>query len=152
MKCSHFNLNTKWLISGLLSWVSHPLEAEYCRALFIAASSKVTVCPFFTLMLADWKGKVLGFGAPPAKEIRDGGDRCCSSASHRWEQRRWGTDNHSEDAIWMIRLLNRGDAFRNCTITYSISYIRIRSSRWNFGESFLRSCSQITSEHTLLWE
>ena len=62
---------------------SHPLEAEYCRALFIATSSKVIVCPFFTWMVADWKGKVLGLGAPPAKEIREGGDRCCSSASYR---------------------------------------------------------------------
>lgn len=59
----------------------HPLEAEYCRALFIVASSKVSVGPFFTSMDADRKGKVSGLGAPPAKEIRDAGDRCCSSAS-----------------------------------------------------------------------
>lgn len=56
------------------------MEAEYCRALFIIVSSKVTVLPFFTSMEADLKGKVLGLGAPPAKEIKDGGDRCCSSA------------------------------------------------------------------------
>lgn len=68
--------------------IAHPLEAEYCRALFIAASSKVTVCPFFTSMDADWKGKVLGLGAPPANEIREGGDRCCSSASMQVETKK----------------------------------------------------------------
>lgn len=59
----------------------HPLEAEYCRARFMVASLKVTAGPSFTSMVADWKGKVLGLGAPPAREIRVGGDRCCSSAS-----------------------------------------------------------------------
>lgn len=34
-------------------------------------------------MVADRKGKVLGLGAPPAKEMRDGGERCCSSAWRR---------------------------------------------------------------------
>lgn len=62
--------------------MAHPFEAEYCRALFISVSLNVTVCPFFTWMDADWKGKVFGFGAPPAREMRDGGDRCCSSASY----------------------------------------------------------------------
>lgn len=69
------------------SAISHPLEAEYCRALFIAASSKVMVCPFFTWMDADSKGKVFGLGAPPAREIRDGGERCCSSALFRRRER-----------------------------------------------------------------
>lgn len=73
---------------SFLILIPHPFEAEYCRALFIAVSSKVTVCPLFTVMDADWKGKVLGLGAPPAREIRDGGDRCCSSASSRWRWRR----------------------------------------------------------------
>lgn len=59
----------------------HPLEAEYCRARFMAASLKVTAGPSFTSMVAERKGKVLGLGAPPAREIRVGGDRCCSSAS-----------------------------------------------------------------------
>lgn len=59
----------------------HPLEAEYCRARFMAASLKVTAGPSFTSMVAERKGKVLGLGAPPASEIRVGGDRCCSSAS-----------------------------------------------------------------------
>ena len=68
--------------------LSDPFEAEYCRALFIAVSLKVTASPFFTWMVADRKGKVLGFGAPPAKEIRDGGERCCSSASCRWRESR----------------------------------------------------------------
>ncbi|TNN46700.1 hypothetical protein EYF80_043108 [Liparis tanakae] len=69
------------------SWIPgstpHPLEAEYCSALFIVVSSKVSVAPLFSLMDADWKGKVLGLGAPPAKEMRDGGDRCCSSARRK---------------------------------------------------------------------
>lgn len=30
--------------------------------------------------MADRKGNVLGLGAPPAKEMRDGGERCCNSA------------------------------------------------------------------------
>lgn len=59
----------------------HPLEAEYCRARFMAASLKVTAGPSFTSIVADRKGNVLGLGAPPAREIKVGGDRCCSSAS-----------------------------------------------------------------------
>lgn len=59
----------------------HPLEAEYCSARFMAASLKVTAGPSFTSMVAERKGKVLGLGAPPAREMRVGGDRCCSSAS-----------------------------------------------------------------------
>lgn len=65
------------------SQVPHPLEAEYCRALFIVTSLKVTFSPFFSSMVADWKGNVLGLGAPPAKEMSDGGERCCSSALHK---------------------------------------------------------------------
>lgn len=38
-------------------------------------------------MVAERKGKVLGLGAPPAREIRDGGERCCSSATRRWDAR-----------------------------------------------------------------
>lgn len=56
------------------------MEAEYCRALFIVTSLKVTFSPFFSSMVADRKGNVLGLGAPPAKEMREGGERCCSSA------------------------------------------------------------------------
>lgn len=67
--------------------VSHPFDAEYCRALIIITLFKVTACPFFTSMVADSKGKVLGLGAPPARLIRDGGERCCSSALHRWRER-----------------------------------------------------------------
>lgn len=67
--------------------VSHPFDAEYWRALIIITLFKVTACPFFTSMVADSKGKVLGLGAPPAKEIRDGGERCCSSALHRWREK-----------------------------------------------------------------
>lgn len=70
-----------------LSQVSHPLEAEYCRALFIVTSLKVTFPPFFSSMVADWKGNVLGLGAPPAREMRDGGERCCSSALCRSDAR-----------------------------------------------------------------
>lgn len=55
---------------------TYPAEAEYWRALFIVVSSNTMLAPFFTLMVADWKGKVLGLGAPPASEIRVGGDRC----------------------------------------------------------------------------
>lgn len=80
--------NSHKAVTDSVVWTSHPLEAEYCRALFIVTSSKVTVCPFLTVMEADWKGKVLGLGAPPAKEISDGGDRCCSSASYGITERR----------------------------------------------------------------
>lgn len=60
--------------------LTHPLEEEYCRALFIMVSSKVSISPFFTWMEQDWKGNVLGLGAPAAKEIMDGGDLCWISA------------------------------------------------------------------------
>lgn len=53
-------------------------------------------------MVVDWKGKVLGLGAPPAKEIRDGGDCCCSSALYRWRETRWGS--HTGVEIQIIRL------------------------------------------------
>lgn len=90
----------------------HPLEAEYCRARFMPASLKVTACPFFTSIVADWKGNVLGLGAPPAREMRVGGDRCCSSASSRHKTTQFhvrvsggavklsGTDRIDSAIIW----------------------------------------------------
>lgn len=83
--CTKFNILL--LVSAPSALTPHPLEAEYCSALFIVTSLKVTFSPFFSSMVAERKGKVLGLGAPPAREIRDGGERCCSSATRRWDAR-----------------------------------------------------------------
>lgn len=86
--CTKFAFSSSYSIP---TQVSYPLEAEYCRALFIVTSLKVTFPPFFSSMVADRKGNVLGLGAPPAKEMRDGGERCCSSAKRGGTQSRQNT-------------------------------------------------------------
>lgn len=70
--------------------VLYPAEAEYWRALFIRSSPISIVAPSLMVMLAVLKGKVSGFGAPPAKEINDGGDFCINSAmKERKEEEGW---------------------------------------------------------------
>lgn len=59
----------------------YPAEAEYWRALFIKSSPISTAFPCPMATVAFLNGKTLGFGAPPAREMRDGGDLCINSAT-----------------------------------------------------------------------
>lgn len=69
-----------WYLELQAAVTRYPAEAEYWRALFIR-SSPISIgvpCPMSTVALLN--GKTLGFGAPPAREMRDGGDFCINSA------------------------------------------------------------------------
>lgn len=81
---------------GSTKSVKYPAEAEYWRALFIKSSPISTVVPSPMVMLAVLKGKVLGFGAPPAREISDGGDLCINSAKVKEKQKE---KNETEDPV-----------------------------------------------------